>query len=154
MFASSPRLFAGYNVLLRLLLPRHPPCALKNLTTDIKDARVHYAVLKLRAVPPSHTAYPHNVETVHVCQMSQTRKNPVPLTGPDLSGPNSVPTGAKPSNTQRSNLQAGVLDKTSKDLPHHHRCSIHELSPNNTCVRYEAWTTRTSLTARCSLERR
>ena len=49
-FANSPRLIAGYNVLLRLLVPRHPPCALINLTTKIiqKDARVHCAVLKLR----------------------------------------------------------------------------------------------------------
>lgn len=31
-FASSPKLFAGYHVLLRLLLPRHPPCALTSLT--------------------------------------------------------------------------------------------------------------------------
>ena len=30
-------------------MPRHPPCALNNLTTKIKDARVHCAVLKLRA---------------------------------------------------------------------------------------------------------
>ena len=36
MFASFPRLFAGYNVLLRLLQPRHPPCALKNLTQKSK----------------------------------------------------------------------------------------------------------------------
>ena len=57
LFAGSPRLIAGYNVLLRLLLPRHPPCALKNLTTDIKDARVHCAVLKLRAAPPTTHAY-------------------------------------------------------------------------------------------------
>ena len=34
-FANSPRLIAGYYVLLRLLVPRHPPCALKNLTTKI-----------------------------------------------------------------------------------------------------------------------
>ncbi len=34
-FASSSRLFAGYDVLLRLLVPRHPPCALNNLTTKI-----------------------------------------------------------------------------------------------------------------------
>ena len=31
-FASSPKLFAGYHVLLRLLPPRHPPCALSRLT--------------------------------------------------------------------------------------------------------------------------
>jgi hypothetical protein len=34
----SPRLFADSHVLLRLLMPRHPPCALKNLTTKIKSA--------------------------------------------------------------------------------------------------------------------
>ena len=28
----SPRLIAGNRVLLRLLLPRHPPCALSNFT--------------------------------------------------------------------------------------------------------------------------
>jgi hypothetical protein len=40
----SPRLNAASHVLHRLLMPRHPPCALKNLAT--KDARVHYANLK------------------------------------------------------------------------------------------------------------
>ena len=37
LVADSPRLIAGSNVLHRLLVPRHPPCALKNLayTTDI-----------------------------------------------------------------------------------------------------------------------
>src|SRR5215469_4682315 len=53
LVADSPGLIAGSNVLLRLLVPRHPPCALINLaTTD--DARVHYAVLKIRAVPGLH----------------------------------------------------------------------------------------------------
>ena len=50
LVADFPGLIAGSNVLLRLLVPRHPPCALINLaTTD--DARVHCAVLKIRAVP-------------------------------------------------------------------------------------------------------
>src|SRR5579862_699147 len=50
LVADSPGLIAGSYVLLRLLVPRHPPCALNNLaTTD--DARVHCAVLKMRAVP-------------------------------------------------------------------------------------------------------
>src|ERR1700761_7558370 len=57
LVADSPGLIAGSYVLHRLLVPRHPPCALNNLaTTD--DARVHYAVLKIRAVPaprPSRT---------------------------------------------------------------------------------------------------
>ena len=50
LVTDSPRLIAGSYVLLRLLVPRHSPCALINLaTTD--DARVHCAVLKIRAVP-------------------------------------------------------------------------------------------------------
>ena len=34
-FASFPELIAGYNVLHRLLMPRHPPCTLSSLTTFI-----------------------------------------------------------------------------------------------------------------------
>src|ERR1700729_3854556 len=50
LVADSPGLIAGSYVLHRLLVPRHSPCALINLaTTD--DARVHCAVLKIRAVP-------------------------------------------------------------------------------------------------------
>src|ERR1700742_171980 len=33
---SSPRLIAASHVLHRLLMPRHPPCALNNLATKIK----------------------------------------------------------------------------------------------------------------------
>ena len=43
----SPRLIADSYVLLRFLVPRHPPCALINLSH--KDARVHCVVLKIRA---------------------------------------------------------------------------------------------------------
>src|SRR5580692_10984194 len=57
--AGSPRIIAGSNVLHRLLVPRHPPCALINLTLGTtckilqktEDARVHYAVLKIRTEP-------------------------------------------------------------------------------------------------------
>src|SRR6266567_2881329 len=38
LVADSPRLIAGSNVLHRLLVPRHPPCALKNLATYFADA--------------------------------------------------------------------------------------------------------------------
>ena len=49
--ANSPGLIAGSYVLHRLLVPRHPPCALSSLSC-YKDARVHCVVLKIRAVPP------------------------------------------------------------------------------------------------------
>ena len=35
LVCSSPKLFAAYRVLLRLLMPRHPSCALCSLTTKI-----------------------------------------------------------------------------------------------------------------------
>src|SRR6185312_6961960 len=48
---SSPGPIAASHVLHRFLVPRHPPCALKNLATD---ARVHYAVLKQRTLKGSN----------------------------------------------------------------------------------------------------
>jgi hypothetical protein len=71
---SSPRLIAASYVLHRLLVPRHPPCALNNLATqkhrpstpgrtsmsgptqtlhtESEDARVHCAVLNVRPATP------------------------------------------------------------------------------------------------------
>src|SRR6187200_2585125 len=48
-----PRLIADSYVLLRFLVPRHPPCALKNLNTT-KDARVHCEVLNIQPAPHTH----------------------------------------------------------------------------------------------------
>ncbi len=89
---SSPRLIAASYVLHRLLVPRHPPCALNNLTTQtptpthqarrprdgsarissymlgkqiLLDARVHCAVLKVRRVaPPPPPPDPGNTRAV------------------------------------------------------------------------------------------
>src|SRR5680860_102855 len=55
--ANFPGLIAGSYVLHRLLVPRHPPCALSSLSC-YKDARVHCVVLKLRAVPPKFPRFP------------------------------------------------------------------------------------------------
>ena len=63
-FTSSPWLIAGYNVLHRLLMPRHPPTALSSLSPNktinkiYKDARVHYTILKQQTntrTPTPHT---------------------------------------------------------------------------------------------------
>ena len=63
LVADSPGLIAGSYVLLRLLVPRHSPCALINLaTTD--DARVHCAVLKIRAVPVRAPPHPRRGDPV------------------------------------------------------------------------------------------
>ena len=37
-FVSYPKLFADFHALHRLLMPRHPPCALSNLTTEISNS--------------------------------------------------------------------------------------------------------------------
>src|SRR3954471_3082707 len=38
LFSDSPRLIAAVHVLLRLLVPRHPPCALTILTVSSKTS--------------------------------------------------------------------------------------------------------------------
>ena len=69
LVADSPGLIAGSYVLLRLLVPRHSPCALINLaTTD--DARVHCAVLKIRAVPVLHRRVAGEIRSVRGNQPS------------------------------------------------------------------------------------
>src|SRR5690349_13397669 len=51
----SPRLIAAYHVLHRLLVPRHPPCALSSLTGNITKVlryelpSVSYSIVKDRA---------------------------------------------------------------------------------------------------------
>lgn len=115
----SPRLIADSYVLLRLLMPRHPPCALKNLTTKdqsvifertmktnhtqqpppkkgsrhhaqpdpgsyswklllIKDARVHYVVLKQqpRTTHPTHN--PPKGANAHDRCSQETRNKQAP----------------------------------------------------------------------------
>ncbi len=38
LFVDSPKLFADFHALHRLLMPRHPPYALSNLTTEILNS--------------------------------------------------------------------------------------------------------------------
>ena len=83
-FTSSPWLIAGYNVLHRLLMPRHPPIALSSLLFHYKDARVHCAVLKKRAGPVDAPASAGGSQLV--------RRRGLPI-ATDPSGPNSVPSG-------------------------------------------------------------
>jgi hypothetical protein len=99
----SPRLIADSYVLLRFLVPRHPPCALKNLATKIQDARVHCVVLNIRAVPFRPVApTPHTGWLVQrVCgavrprgRVLHRRTGPEGELSPEPSGPNNVPGAA------------------------------------------------------------
>src|SRR5262249_54410525 len=84
LFSPSPWLIAAVHVLLRLLVPRHPPCALTILTVSCPrtrvsessasypcapnrgDAKKHSCVLWLRlAAHPRMSAWPSAVFKVH-----------------------------------------------------------------------------------------
>ena len=75
-----PGLFADSNVLHRLSMPRHPPCALSSLLL-LQDARVHCEVLKIRSVPhPDRrlltTASGSSVDTVRGIQPKLIPQDP------------------------------------------------------------------------------
>src|SRR5215469_4298183 len=125
LVADSPGLIAGSNVLLRLLVPRHPPCALINLaTTD--DARVHYAVLKIRAVPGLHRQLAGEVRV-----RSRSSHTAVP------SGPNSVLGSRGPRDltfhaTCAQRASAAVLASPGELPEPNNQCSTNELPPRDT----------------------
>ena len=80
-----PRLIADSYVLHRFLVPRHPPCALKNLTQQRSDARVHCAVLK---TPPHNP--PHQPQQADTRRKGTTKQAPTVNTA-DTRKPNSAP---------------------------------------------------------------
>src|SRR3954469_13420147 len=125
---SSPRLIAASYVLHRLLVPRHPPCALNNLATqktphthprketavrayknsstnkESKDARVHCAVLNVQPdtphTPPPNPRTPRGTRRYEKQGGPEQKQRPPGQTpGPVPSGPNSVPTTNPPSTT-------------------------------------------------------
>jgi hypothetical protein len=116
---SSPRLIAASYVLHRLLVPRHPPCALNNLATQKTPpcapgrklrAGLHKLLLQSQKMLASTVQFstsnqppatrPHQTRTPHgehdgmrcrpaLTEATTTRGQPP---GPVPSGPNSVPT--------------------------------------------------------------
>ena len=94
---SSPRLIAASYVLHRLLMPRHPPCALNNLATKMLASTVQFSKYgQDHAVEP--TAYPEPARS-RACGRPVRRRPVNSLTSRDThnnqalvpSGPNSVP---------------------------------------------------------------
>ena len=77
-FTSSPGLIAGYNVLHRLLVPRHPPCALPILTVI---GRIRFA--RMRTVIPV---------CWHGCAVFKVREE-APLPGWEVVSQNSTACG-------------------------------------------------------------
>jgi hypothetical protein len=88
LVADSPGLIAGSNVLHRLLVPRHPPCALSNLATlqisKMLASTVQFSRNGRHHPPPRHPAGQGSGP------VTKKQARPVP------SGPNSVPTQPPP----------------------------------------------------------
>ena len=110
---NSPRLIADSHVLLRLLMPRHPPCALKNLTTkDQKTLRENQARTQsgtrfyrncffLRCSRPLCSSQPttpsppaHTPITGHARRSARETRNNTPRPHPDRRHP---PPGGTPA---------------------------------------------------------
>jgi hypothetical protein len=93
---SSPRTIAASHVLHRLLMPRHPPCALDNLTnTHIKKSR-HKCAQKQKML--ASTVQFSTTTRTEAAPHPQAKPAPTvpqrqhpPTHGVVLSGPNSVP---------------------------------------------------------------
>ena len=84
---NSPRLIADSYVLLRLLMPRHPPCALKNLTTHTcvnsrptphKAARPQDFVLPIERTMKTNTNHTH-VRTAGIRSQVHSRLKEIAL---------------------------------------------------------------------------
>ena len=55
LLSSSPKLIAGLHVLLRLLMPRHPPVALSSLNLQL--SYLNYAYINLITIKISQTLF-------------------------------------------------------------------------------------------------
>src|SRR3954463_14138544 len=85
LFSASPRLIAAVHALHRLLVPRHPPCALPILTVITRSTRKG----RTRGDTRSHRLTA--VLRWHDCAVFKVRARRVPLTGaPGLSKLNSM----------------------------------------------------------------
>ena len=174
-FANSPRHIAGYNVLLRLLVPRHPPCALKNFnknnTTETQGTPTK-KLMPLSILGCSRPLYDSQT-TNNPTQHRHTRPNqnsrrymppddlsetPTPKPGvPVVSGPNSVftnppkpvPPAFQPPNTGWRTEQADRLQSVLLVNV------SHQSTTTNTLGRRVADQPKKTLEAGlCSLERR
>src|ERR1700744_1824137 len=71
LFSASPRLIAAVHVLHRLLVPRHPPCALTILTVILGEAR------------RLHPVIPVSLATVQFSRSAKSVGGAGTLAGPD-----------------------------------------------------------------------
>ena len=136
-FTNSPWLIAGYNVLHRLLMPRHPPTALSSLSPNktinkiYKDARVHYTILKQQTntrIPTPHgSKHPGtvNCDTHHLHGGSpRTQQRATAQPQPRTRAPSTPPTtggSTKHPNPNQDPTRSMPSTKSHPSHPHHTR---------------------------------
>ena len=129
----SPRHIADCHVLHRLLMPRHPPCALSNLQTDTQK----YSHIKNKMLastiqfsnntsrPPHHTHRAQLPEASHRTHTQPPHAHPkarTTVTGPVVPGPDSAP-NHQPSTapTHQASTQTPDSDQTPTTTRRSHR---------------------------------
>ena len=73
--SSSPRLIAASYVLHRLLMPRHPPCALNNLTTKMLASTVQFSNNHPNTSPHANTRPDTHSHPRYIDQQGRGKKN-------------------------------------------------------------------------------
>src|ERR1044072_2017691 len=133
----SPGTIVASHVLHRFLVPRHPPCALKNLATD---ARVHCAVLKQR--PATHHPEPSDSSALGpATEEIHSLRHPPPCPAPS----------PLPSTFHAPKSSTGRRRRSS--VPNSQR-STHEQPPSDVCRRSGLCPHPEAVGKKCSLERR
>jgi hypothetical protein len=147
---SSPRLIAGSYVLHRLLVPRHPPCALTNLATKMLASTVQFSSYGRRPPStrrlPTHPAQPRRArqagerfteraipheQAPHPGEPSRRRtsRSPIPQDPTACQAPTHPP-GPFPPHPPTGGARA-VLGPARAPTPTN-RCSTLEHPPRNT----------------------
>ena len=147
---SSPRLIAASYVLHRLLVPRHPPCALKNLATKMLASTVQFsnnnpnphphATANTGQQPAVQTASAgprkkHTTKEPHgspLCPSSQDPTAYLRSTHPPPARSNSPQQRNGPHSEEADHV---VLDTDDKRSNRTSQCSTHELPPQNDRLR-------------------
>ena len=107
MVGSSPRLIAAPYVLLRLLVPRHPPCALINLATKMLASTVQFSRY---GRPPGFLPRTPLSTADSDAVREPRRPDVVPRVGNTApSGPNSVPTAGGAQTVEVPSGRTAVL---------------------------------------------
>jgi hypothetical protein len=120
---SSPRLIAASYVLHRLLVPRHPPCALKNLATKMLASTVQFSNNNPNTNPTPPLTQQGQFDSRPARRKKQTRSVETPLARPLRTQqrtydppPTSNPFQLTPTKEWTTNTPQGTGDHVVLDI--------------------------------------